>query len=169
MFLSDLKCNGSCTLVGLHIRRGDMAAQWSQTFFHVAPAEYFEQALKLYRERYNNTIFVVVCEPADLDCVLAQSCFAAGDVHVNTRARTAGQDLAILAACNHTIMSVGTFGWWGAYLAGGDVTYYRPDFSGRPLACETDYYPSRWTCVLNCNRKNQLETDKFSNSVLKGG
>lgn len=30
-----------------------------------------------------------------------------------------GDDLALLAACNHTILSYGTFGQWGALLAGG--------------------------------------------------
>ena len=32
-----------------------------------------------------------------------------------------GDDLALLAACNHTIMSYGTFGQWAALLAGGRV------------------------------------------------
>ena len=32
-----------------------------------------------------------------------------------------GDDLALLAACNHTILSYGTFGQWGALLAGGKV------------------------------------------------
>ena len=32
-----------------------------------------------------------------------------------------GKDLAVLAACNHTITTHGTFGHWAAYLAGGEV------------------------------------------------
>lgn len=32
-------------------------------------------------------------------------------------------DLAVLAACNHSIMTLGTFGFWGSYLAGGEVLY----------------------------------------------
>ena len=32
-----------------------------------------------------------------------------------------GADLALLAACNHTIVSQGVFGMWGAFLAGGDL------------------------------------------------
>ena len=32
-----------------------------------------------------------------------------------------GQDLSLLAACNHTIMSFSSFGLWGALLAGGQV------------------------------------------------
>ena len=30
-----------------------------------------------------------------------------------------GDDLALLTACNHTILSYGTFGQWAALLAGG--------------------------------------------------
>ena len=33
-----------------------------------------------------------------------------------------GEDLALLAACNHSIISYGTFGMWAAILAGGEVT-----------------------------------------------
>ena len=32
-----------------------------------------------------------------------------------------GRDLAVLAACNHTIVSQGMYGAWGAFLAGGDI------------------------------------------------
>ena len=32
-----------------------------------------------------------------------------------------GEDLCLLSACNHTIMSFGTYGLWGALLAGGQV------------------------------------------------
>ena len=32
-----------------------------------------------------------------------------------------GEDLALLAACNHSIISYGTFGMWAALLAGGEV------------------------------------------------
>ena len=32
-----------------------------------------------------------------------------------------GVDLALLRSCNHTIMSQGQYGLWGAFLAGGDV------------------------------------------------
>ena len=32
-----------------------------------------------------------------------------------------GEDLALLAACNHSIISYGTFGMWAAFLAGGEV------------------------------------------------
>lgn len=36
----------------------------------------------------------------------------------------AGQDLAVLAACNHSIIDYGTFGSFGAILAGGETVVY---------------------------------------------
>jgi galactoside 2-L-fucosyltransferase 1/2 len=33
--------------------------------------------------------------------------------------------MAILALCDHFISTVGTLGWWIAWLAGGNVTYYK--------------------------------------------
>ena len=31
--------------------------------------------------------------------------------------------MAILAACNHTIITAGSYGFWAGYLAGGTVVY----------------------------------------------
>ena len=31
------------------------------------------------------------------------------------------EDLAILAACNHTIVTHGSFGHWAAFMAGGEI------------------------------------------------
>lgn len=58
------------------------------------------------------------------------------------------QDLAILSYCNHTIMTVGTFGWWAGYLAGGITVYYK-DFPapGGGLVqwfSRKDFFPSEW-------------------------
>ena len=33
----------------------------------------------------------------------------------------AAADLALLVSCDHVIMSYGTFGFWGSFLAGGQV------------------------------------------------
>jgi galactoside 2-L-fucosyltransferase 1/2 len=36
-----------------------------------------------------------------------------------------GQDLAIMAACNHSIIDYGTFGVWDANLASGEELCFR--------------------------------------------
>jgi galactoside 2-L-fucosyltransferase 1/2 len=40
------------------------------------------------------------------------------------RTKSPAQDLAIMAACNHSIIDYGTYGVWGAILAGGDTFVY---------------------------------------------
>ncbi len=51
-------------------------------------------------------------------------CFSFGTGQVKKRGRwddgneDSGNDLATMAACNHTILTYGTFGMWGALLAG---------------------------------------------------
>ena len=37
--------------------------------------------------------------------------------------RSAAEELALLTRCNHSITSVGSFGFWSAYLGQGDVFY----------------------------------------------
>ena len=35
--------------------------------------------------------------------------------------------MAVLTLCDHSILSIGTFGWWSAWLTGGKVVYYSPN------------------------------------------
>lgn len=34
---------------------------------------------------------------------------------------TTAEDMAILASCNHSVITQGAFGYWAAYLAGGET------------------------------------------------
>jgi hypothetical protein len=61
--------------------------------------------------------------------------------------------MAIMASCDHFIISVGTFGWWcawlGAYGKGGDVLYYKDEFVmeheiNKDDVSIADYFPSDW-------------------------
>lgn len=57
-------------------------------------------------------------------------------------------DLGILSMANHSIITVGTFGWWGAWLANGTVIYYKNHIiSGSVLDSQTineDFFPPQW-------------------------
>ena len=57
------------------------------------------------------------------------------------------QDMAVLASCNHTIITMGTFGWWSAYLAGGLTVYsktYPPVHKGPLSIRENDVNLPAW-------------------------
>ena len=81
--------------------------------------DYLQRALTLMRRHHRGALFVVTSDDPDW-CrrhLLAPDVVLAGD---GVQAKP-GYDLALLAACNHTVLTHGTFGFWAAYLAGGDV------------------------------------------------
>ena len=59
-----------------------------------------------------------------------------------------GVDLAVLASCDHFIMSTGTYGWWAAWLTGGVVVYYKyPAREGSLYSKHfngDDFFPPHW-------------------------
>ncbi|XP_076447134.1 galactoside alpha-(1,2)-fucosyltransferase 1-like [Babylonia areolata] len=107
--------------VGVHVRRGDLLMSSSRAKgYHTAPLSYLLQAMDYMRHKHGDVIFIVVSDDltwcrdnlkTEKDHVIADH--APGTVH-----------LALLASCDHVIMTVGTYGWWGGYLSGGDVVYY---------------------------------------------
>ncbi|XP_046384658.1 galactoside alpha-(1,2)-fucosyltransferase 2-like [Ischnura elegans] len=117
----------SITFVGIHVRRTDYRNYlWRTRQMHLAGPEYFHRAMDYFRKKYENVAFVVVSDEARwCQHHLATS---NGDVFVVSGTPGSslgpGRDLAIMAACNHSIIDYGTFGVWGAILAGGETLLY---------------------------------------------
>ncbi|KAG7169695.1 Galactoside 2-alpha-L-fucosyltransferase 2-like 2, partial [Homarus americanus] len=97
------------TFVGVHVRRGD----------YVRYMEYYTAALQHFRLALANPVFVVCSD--DLPHA-REHLDKHTDVIFSDLARPE-EDLALLAACNHSIMTVGSFGFWASYLTGGHVVY----------------------------------------------
>uniref|UniRef100_UPI00358FA9AB galactoside alpha-(1,2)-fucosyltransferase 2-like isoform X1 n=1 Tax=Myxine glutinosa TaxID=7769 RepID=UPI00358FA9AB len=113
------------TFVGVHVRRGDyvriMPNVWKGV---VADAQYLIKAMTHMRGRHPDSVFVVASD--DVTWCRQNINVSRGDVYFAADGipnASPGQDLAVLAACNHTIMTIGTFGFWAGYLSGGDVIY----------------------------------------------
>ena len=53
-----------------------------------------------------------------------------GDDVVVMKTNSPEQGLAIMAACNHSIIDYGTYGMWGAILSGGDTYVYNLKHGG---------------------------------------
>ncbi|XP_004710700.1 galactoside alpha-(1,2)-fucosyltransferase 2 [Echinops telfairi] len=125
-YLQTLQVNGSRpkTFVGVHVRRGDyvqlMPNVWKGV---VAGRQYLQRALDWFRARYSSLIFVVTsngmawCQE-NIDASRGDVVFAGNGIEGSP-----AKDFALLTQCNHTIMTIGTFGIWAAYLAGGEVIY----------------------------------------------
>ena len=106
------------TFVSVHVRRTDHRFTFNGEF--EITAQYYSNAMKLAKDMYENVIFIVVSD--DLKWCkenLEEENLTYTD---NTDSvEGTGMDLALLVACNHTVVSHGTFGFWGAVLSGGDV------------------------------------------------
>ncbi len=158
--------------VGIHIRRSEKADDSHyKRGWNIASKEYINHAMDLYRKHYgNNTLFVVCTDdlPWTMTAVLDND-----DVALSVT-ESPILDLSLLIQCNHTIMTVGSYGWWASWLAAGETIYYKDhvqkdSFVGRMFKNE-DYFPTSWIPMGNDGltkeqeayydnlHKNKLET-----------
>ena len=137
--------------VGVHVRRGDFLKPWAvSSGFTVAGRDYLTTAMAYFVERYRRIQFVVASNdvtwcrrniaPSSFDEDRISVVFSVG--------HSAAQDLALLASCDHTVMTTGTYSWWAAWLANGTTVYYRnfPKRGSRlwKRSNVDDYYPPWW-------------------------
>lgn len=134
---------GKKTLIGVHIRRGDMLAQKLRGY-NVADETYINKALGFYRKTVTNPVFLISSDDMNWARNSIQESYDVNFVGGNSL----GVDLAILANCQHSVITSGSYGWWAAWLAGGDTIY----FSNYPrrnswlssIYNKNDYYPEWW-------------------------
>jgi galactoside 2-L-fucosyltransferase 1/2 len=108
------------TYVGVHVRRKDYENHLN-VLYHASMAkpDFFLRQMNLLRNKYKPILFVVMSD----DTEWCESELHGNDVVV-MKNNSAEQDLAIMAACNHSIIDYGTYGMWGAILSGGDTFVY---------------------------------------------
>jgi len=141
-------------LIGVHVRVTDMTFDANiERGYSVATPDYFTAAMQMYQGRFPRERLLYILATDDekwcRDNFPYKSSGKSPVVH--TALGPDVQDLAVLAACNHTIITVGSFGWWAAWLSNGMTVYYKnfPRFNSS-LADEyvlKDYYPSKWIAI----------------------
>uniref|UniRef100_A0A8C5QZD3 L-Fucosyltransferase n=1 Tax=Leptobrachium leishanense TaxID=445787 RepID=A0A8C5QZD3_9ANUR len=112
------------TFVGVHVRRGDYVDVMRDVWKGVlADKKYLRKAMDYFRNKYNNTLFLVTSN--DMDWCKSHIDNFLGDVHFvgDGKEDSPANDFVLLAHCNHTIMTIGTFGYWVGYLIGGETVY----------------------------------------------
>jgi len=133
------------TVVGIHIRRGDFLL-----VRRVSSNQYIFNAMFHFQAKYRSVIFVIVSDDKQY-CrkVFGQS----NNVLLTPDSFSAADDLATLTVCKHTILTVGTFGWWGAFLlrnrVGDVLTDSKPDHTPLDVNCRQDDYFPPWFSFLN--------------------
>ncbi|KAM7134166.1 galactoside alpha-(1,2)-fucosyltransferase 2-like isoform 1-T1 [Macrochelys suwanniensis] len=112
------------TYVGIHVRRGDYVRVMPQIWKGVvADKAYLEKAMGYFRAKYQEPVFVVTSN--GMEWCRENIDASRGDVYFSGDGKESspGRDFALLAHCNHTIMTIGTFGIWVGYLVGGETVY----------------------------------------------
>ena len=122
--------NKTVIFVGVHCRRTDYGDHLAMFGSSMVDHRFFDTAFDMYRRKYNDennkVIFLAVSDdPAWLKTNLGRH----SDVRFGcdyskenvAQGEVAGWDLCVLATCHHSVHTYGTFGLWGALLAGGDV------------------------------------------------
>lgn len=138
-------------VIGVHVRRGDflepIRQQWG---YAVASADYFAKAIKYFTDKFGLDKLSFVVSSDDREWCEKSLNFSSAP-YTYTPGSSAVEDFVILTQCDHHIISVGSFGWWTAWLGNGEVVYYK-DFPTPGSTHSTnhnphDYYISKWIAL----------------------
>lgn len=122
----DLRKGDEITFVGIHNRRTDyLEFRKKRLKLEELRDDYFIDAMEYYRDEYEHPVFLYVSDEKgwigeDNMRKEAKDLFFVG-CGDGADADCVGKDFAVLAACNHTITSHGSFGHWASYFAGGEI------------------------------------------------
>jgi len=133
--------------VVIHIRRGDYNTLGQRRFGWTEPEpDYFNRSMAYYSACHPRVLFVVLSN--DMRWCRSN---VVGDHVVYSVGKTPTDDMAIASLCDHAIITIGSYGWWVAWFAGG-VTVTQKNFPtpGSPLLhrlSRYDYYKPEWVAL----------------------
>ena len=105
--------------VGVHIRLKDMSERWDNK------EDYLKKAVDYFINKYDNVIFIVCSNNIEEAKLMFP---ATNAVYSVPNMKEPYVDLAVLASCDHVIMTIGTFGFWAGFLSGGTVLYHPKEY-----------------------------------------
>ncbi|XP_050294105.1 galactoside alpha-(1,2)-fucosyltransferase 2-like [Anthonomus grandis grandis] len=112
------------TFVAVHVRRTDYIKYLKRKYGYTpVDPSFFVRAMNYFKKKYPNCVFIFVSDEPKWCYETYGSLKNVFVPSLNVK-YTPAVDLALMAACNHTIYDYGTFGDWGAFLAGGEVVMY---------------------------------------------
>ena len=112
IMLKNIKANNS---VSIHVRRGDyLEKKWSNHFSQCS-IQYFTSAIKYISKRTGPPVIYIFTN--DIHWVKSNLRFKYRTViSENNQGIYDYEDLRLMSACKHNIISNSTFSWWGAWL-----------------------------------------------------
>lgn len=136
--LAQISC---CNAVCVHIRRGDYVSEQHRDTYLVCTPQYYMDAATEIISRVPDAVFYVFSD--DISWVREHVPMCGRVVYVD-RNNPAYEDMRLMCACKHFILSNSTFSWWAQYL--GDA------------ADKIVISPDRWT---NQNQHTELILPSF--------
>lgn len=137
--------------VGIHIRRGDMAntTLLVDYGYTVATPSYIFNAINFFTNKFpSNKIIFIVCTDTKEWYIEHIEGRQKNVTMILSNNEDQAIDMAVLARCNHTIITVGSYGWWAAWMTGGTTVYYanwpRSGSKLDELFHRDDYFPKDW-------------------------
>ena len=141
---SQLRQSTNVTWIGIHVRRGD----FHQLNF-ASPDAYLVNATLYFASLYSNTHFIVASDDKPYCAKLFRR---QSNVFLLPSSFSGGDDMVALSVCEHSIITGGTFGWWSAFLANGQV-YHDIVY---PSGCERrEFYYPPWFLIGGHVRANR--------------
>jgi len=146
--------------VGINVRAGDIIKP--RAMYTIPQRPYFKQAMRRFVSQRQRVQFIVASDSMEwvkrsinftyIAYQLNQTSSSKTDIDlvdvVHSEGHDAGFDIGLLSMCDGVIISTGTYGWWGAWLANKTTIYYS-DWPrvGSPLYnrfTRSDFFPPNW-------------------------
>ncbi|CAF1135113.1 unnamed protein product [Didymodactylos carnosus] len=125
------------TWIGIHIRRTDFILNKQ-----VSSDSYVLEGIKYFSRKYEKSIFIVASDDKLYCSNLLKNQV---NVIVTPDLFSAIDDLISLGICQHSIVTGGSFGWWAAFLANGDVLHdVQYDSLRKGCNCTKEWYYPPW-------------------------
>ena len=140
--LSDKSSDSS--LIGIHIRRGDFKSL-ADHGYTVSNITYIVNAIKYYEKRKKGIVFIIATKDQTWT---KEHVLPLRNNILMSPFTSPFDEMCLLASCNDSIITGGSYGWRSAYLAGGsvvyDTTFPRPNTRIGERFKKEDYYPPNW-------------------------
>lgn len=137
------------TYIAVHVRRGDMLNNKPNVNlgYTTANVSYVNNAMSWFKKKYPSAFFIFASD----DIAWCKANFNKPNTAFITQRNSAEVDMAILSRCNHSIITTGTYGWWSAWLSGGQTIYYK-DFPRKGSGLDRlfdakTYFPPNWIAM----------------------
>ena len=115
--------------------------------YTTAPISYINNAMDYYNQKYKWPLFIAASE--DIQWCKDNIKPLQNNVYFSPYgADKFLNDFTLLSSCNHSIITIGSYGWFTAWLAGGECVYYDKfpvpgSYLVNGLSFE-DRYPPTW-------------------------